>query len=82
MPSLVQCPFIDDVLDNWPSSRDQLKYQHNDRCHQQQMNEPSKCVCAHQAHEPQNQEDHKDGPEHSIYLLRPMPRLNPDGLDS
>src|SRR5690348_1577325 len=48
------------------ATRDQLQDQNDHRRNQQQVDEPSERVAAYQTHEPQNQEDHKNCPEHSF----------------
>lgn len=66
------------------TSRDQLQDQHDDRRYQQQVNESTQRVAAHQANEPQNQEDHEDRPKH-LYLppeaMSFASKLSPVGFD-
>src|SRR5262245_22086377 len=70
----------------------QLDYEHHDREDEQNVDEPSDGVRAHQSERPENEEHDEDGPEHRASLPRrqstavpsrrsagSMPPIMPDG---
>jgi hypothetical protein len=59
-------------LDHRPSPGDQLDEKHNQCNDQQDVNEPTQRIAAHNAQQPQNQEDYKDCPKHRPYLPRSL----------
>src|ERR1039457_3017223 len=62
------------------SARYQLDNQHHQRKHQENVNESAEGVAAHEAKQPQNQEDHKDCPEHFLYLPQLLPISTTEAL--
>jgi hypothetical protein len=59
-------------LDHGPSPGDQLDEKHNQRNDQQDVNEPTQRVAAHNTEQPQHQEDYKNCPKHCPYLPRSL----------
>src|ERR1041385_2718740 len=46
------------------AAREELKHQHYERDHQQNMHETAKDVPAHEAEQPQNEKNNEDRPKH------------------
>src|SRR5277367_3992581 len=68
-----------------PTARKQLQYQDHQRQQKEQMNKPTQGIAAHDTHQPQNEKNYKDCPEHlppprrSNFLIQ---LLNANRLDA
>src|SRR5688572_4881889 len=60
----------------WPATLEKPNQNHHDRNDQEEVNEPAHCVRGHQAKQPENDQNDRDGFEHRI----PPPPLRWDRL--